>query len=570
MNLIELLKKYTEKSGGVSAQDEGVLRQAQSLFDLFRQYTQPKLNPIQQQPLQQQNPFWLQQSSQPVVRMPDQAVQIGGDSSFYLNQPRETYAPSVPLVQQQMPQAPIVAKPILFPQPVVQAQPTPVVQAPPSGLAQLQAPAPQKLGSYQPSLPSKGSAGRGRIMQYAEGGAVEIDEFQTDEPEQTSSDFMQQLLQKYVDEPSPYAAEIATARDRSSKQQQQLEALIRQSGENKAPGPSKAEMYFNLAAAFGTPGKTGSFFEQAGNAGKVLAEDRKAGREIEAANQARALGAALEGTKLGLSGTKEDLATLRLLEGQEQGTRRQLLLEEARRRRASETPSSEAGKVARDAGLKPGTPEYADFVRNYSERKIESANAYRDVMAQVAGGNLDLRRRQVDTAESAAAKLTPAELKLKDEAQDAMDSARNAYSSLMQALTLSDTAYAGSAVDKAKRIALGAIGSSDPRLAATEQLESALRRVDLDSLRATFGGNPTEGERAALSALSGLAAATPETRKKLIQAAIAGLKRGYSQRKTRLAEITSGKYRTTEVAEPKYGDLPEETDITMEDLGAPN
>jgi hypothetical protein len=63
-----------------------------------------------------------------------------------------------------------------------------------------------------------------------------------------------------------------------------MDSLRQQGAEKISNGPSKAETYFKLAAAFAEPGKTGSFGEGLGRAAGVMGDYQKAARESDIAN----------------------------------------------------------------------------------------------------------------------------------------------------------------------------------------------------------------------------------------------------------------------------------------------
>ncbi len=72
--------------------------------------------------------------------------------------------------------------------------------------------------------------------------------------------------------------------DYDAAQKAVMDSLRQQGAEKISNGPSKAETYFKLAAAFAEPGKTGSFGEGLGRAAGVMGDYQKAARESDIAN----------------------------------------------------------------------------------------------------------------------------------------------------------------------------------------------------------------------------------------------------------------------------------------------
>ncbi len=73
-------------------------------------------------------------------------------------------------------------------------------------------------------------------------------------------------------------------KDYDAAQKAVMDSLRQQGAEKISNGPSKAETYFKLAAAFAEPGKTGSFGEGLGRAAGVMGDYQKAARESDIAN----------------------------------------------------------------------------------------------------------------------------------------------------------------------------------------------------------------------------------------------------------------------------------------------
>ena len=325
------------------------------------------------------------------------------------------------------------------------------------------------------------------------------------------------LDQRYAG--SRYTPELRTAARRVESEQAAFDALIRQSLSEQTAKPSQAEMYFRLAAAFGTPTKTGSFSESLGVVGKEVSDYLKENRATESASRANRLKTLLEARKISLAGAKEELAALRTL-----------AVEEIKALGAQ----SPAGKQAQDEGLRPGTPEFRKRVSEIVQTGVDAR------LAQVNATLMGLQLRQTESQ-----RLTPAEVKLKTETEDVLSAADSGMKMLAQAYKLNPNTFDASLVDSLQRKALEAAGSKDPKLINTRELENLLGEQAISKLKVAFGGNPTEGERKILLDLQGIGAKSIEERARILRNAYASLKGRRERQAARLREINAGTYRVT-------------------------
>lgn len=350
------------------------------------------------------------------------------------------------------------------------------------------------------------------------------------------------LLGRYLEGANPYAAELTAARRAASAESDTFNRMLQDAMRSEPEsGLSKAEMYFRLAAALGSPTKTGTMAEQLSLVGKELGDIAKSKRESARTERARRSALALEGQKLKMAATKEDLSTLRTLAGEEMKDRRDIVKEYIK----TGMPQSEAGKIAKDSGLTPGTEEYNKFVKDHVEKKLQSGDLYKQAMLALAQGNFALRQSAEGRATAEAARLTPAELKLKTETEDKISSIDGALNNLRDAYRLNPNTFGGTLAERAQFTALEQTGSRDPRVLNTRQVENLLGQQALAKLRTTFGGNPTEGERAILLELEGINAKTREQRGEIMKRAFQALKSRRDREQKRLNEINQGLYRAT-------------------------
>lgn len=360
---------------------------------------------------------------------------------------------------------------------------------------------------------------------------------------------LQHMLARYQgSDQSQYAESLKEAQARATKESEAFNALLERSMQSQSQGPSKSEMYFRLAAAFGAPTKTGSFGESLTNASGVMAEHKKAEREASLADMARRQGLGLEVAKARMGAAKGEVDTLRQLAAEEMKDKRAVTLEAMKEYMASGKPQSEAGKAAVDAGFKPGTPQYSQFVQTYIKQKMDSGDLYKAVMADVAQQRLSLAQQAEQRQKEAAAKLTPTEMKMKSDLQDTLGQTSQAYDNLMRALTLNDKTFGSTYADKAQRLLLEQTNPQHPKVVATREMENLLSAKALEQLKATFGGAPTEGERAILLGLQGIEAKSPEERKVILENARKAMQTAYKRHKAKLADIEAGKYRAVQPA----------------------
>jgi len=348
------------------------------------------------------------------------------------------------------------------------------------------------------------------------------------------------MLSRYEQSPSPYAEELHTARARSDKELGAFNEMLAKLAANpESAGPSKAELYFRLAAAFGAPTKTGSFMENAALAGAEMAAHQKETRSAQSEARKQQLQLMLEAQKMRATNAREDLATTRQLAADEAKTRSGFVRDLLREELASGRPQSEAGKAALDAGLQKGTPEFNQFVNDYVKQKLEGGNLFKALSLGIQQQGLDLRK-------SESAKLTPAEVQLKTETENALSSLDSALQDLNRAYQLNPNTFGNTAIERAQRKLLQETGVKDPKLSNTSEVENLLGSQVMSKLKTTFGGAPTEGERAILMELEGAGSKTPEDRAKIIQRAYKAAKERRAREEKRLNEIKSGLYRSTD------------------------
>jgi hypothetical protein len=356
------------------------------------------------------------------------------------------------------------------------------------------------------------------------------------------------LLQQYSTG-TDYGPELKQARaDRRASEEafgKTLDSLMTSADE----GPSKAEMYFRLAAAFGTPSKTGAFAEGLGQAGAAMAETKKEERASRTAKRKLGAEIAMKKQELALEGAKDTEKTLLGLQSEANKDKREFIKAQVKEYIDSGKPQSNAGKIAKDKGFKPGTPEYQDEVDKQVNLEIEKQVGA--IKLQLQSGNIALANLGIaqEKAGREAIKLEVDERKSIRDDEDAIYAAKSTVKNLDTAISLVDQAFTNTATDQAAYKKLKQTNPNDPRVKATEELENLIGQNVVGSLKTTFGGNPTEGERRALQELGGLGSANKDVRKAIMARAKKALTEAIDYRGARIVKTETGGYRKKPEAE---------------------
>ena len=357
------------------------------------------------------------------------------------------------------------------------------------------------------------------------------------------------LLQRYAGDSTDYSSELEKARKTADSESMAFQKMIQEAMKGSADAaPSKAEMYFRLASAFGSPTKTGHFAESLGNVNKELAAYSKEERDAKKAQRALQLQMGLEGQKMRMSSAKDDLTTLRTLASEEMKSKRAIVAEVIKDFIKSGEPESAAGKQAKDEGLKVGTPEFKARVNEIAQTSVDAKLA--QVTATLAGmsvqqANANLAIQKFQNLQEQQTKLTPAEVALKTQTEDMLGSTTQAMNDLKRAYELNPNTFDASLPDIAQRKLLETAGSKDPKLANTREQINLLEKGALAQLKSTFPGAISDAETRTLKELQGINAKSIEERGRIMKNAFRALKAIDERSKRRLDEIKRGTYRDT-------------------------
>lgn len=359
----------------------------------------------------------------------------------------------------------------------------------------------------------------------------------------TRSETFDKILKQYFPQTDTYNKELEDARRQAKLESDAFTKMIENSIKNpEQDNLSKAEMYFRLAAAFGSPTKTKQgFMENLGAAGQQLAEYSKGARADQAAKNALRV----EAQKLKMQGAKEDLATVRALAGKEMDERKAVGLKLIEEYVKSGEAKSTAGKQAQDEGYKPGTPGFqrrTEEIGNFNIQKGLEQLGLQKQQVEIAMSNLGLKSQQQAQQNT---RLSSGEMKMKLDSEKNIQSYQQAMANLDTAYRLNPNTYTGGITDWLKSVP-GKWGANDPTYINTKQLENLLGSQAVEQLRATFAGSPTEGERAVLMELQGIGAKSKEERKRIILNTYKALKKRLEKETDRLQRINSREFATSD------------------------
>jgi hypothetical protein len=141
------------------------------------------------------------------------------------------------------------------------------------------------------------------------------------------------------------------------------------------------------------------------------------------------------------------------------------------------------------------------------------------------------------------AALSPTAQKELFEADDIAQSSKNVQGILQSALQLNNQTYSGYGA-KARAVARSNLPGQSAEADNTIQLDNMMTGQALESLKATFGGMPTEGERKILLDMQASADKTPAQRKDIMERAIAAAKRRETFAAERAKSLRAGTYFT--------------------------
>ena len=346
---------------------------------------------------------------------------------------------------------------------------------------------------------------------------VDINESQT--VDINAAEVLNQMLNPSTSTTSRYSPEIQSLSGQQTGAQSAYDEQLLKMIENTQQGPDKAELWFNLASALSAPTKTGTFGESLGLAAKEFGKFSKDTRTSE--RSAQALQLKMAASKLAkidnrLNKVKDlsykDAEKLRAeklqlykilnesgIKGQELAIKLSTLyLKKQKYLTDIASPKTEIGKMLKDMNpdIKIGSTLWYNKYEEERARKAQLENKMPTYLGKKVGDLND----QVKTAQASLIQLGLAE-------------------------KLISLSYDSSPKDI---VAFNLQRKADPsneRVRATIQLNRILSGEALQKLKATFGGQISDGEREALEQLSGAKSLSREDRAKVIELSVKALKR---------------------------------------------
>jgi hypothetical protein len=434
-------------------------------------------------------------------------------------------------------------------------------------------------------------AGGGQVRGFFQGGTdgvpiediaqAAIDSAETPEAGMAG---VQTLLDKYYPSGGDYAGDVKSARERADKESEAFMNMMQGFMENPDNARnSKAEMYFRLAAAFGSPTKTGSFGENLAMANTELADYAK-GQRATAADK---LQTQMEIQKLKMQSAKEDLGAARDLATTDMSNRRALASDLIKEYIDSGKPQSAAGKTAVDLGFKFGTPEYDAKVRELTQFDIDKVTAeiaaaqarasdpastfgkiavdmgfkpgtleyyakvqeLADAEAEKLAAVTAAQIAQTERSQAALGTLTGPEIDLRVATEDKIGNLDIALGAISEAYNLNPISFPGGWMGGAQQFAFENLDPTDERVVASNRIKSLLQEQALGQLKAVFGGAPTEGERGILLEIQGIGAKSLEERAQIMRRTYEVIQSRKAKEEERLANILSGAFRSLDTPE---------------------
>ncbi len=206
--------------------------------------------------------------------------------------------------------------------------------------------------------------------------------------------------------------------------------------------------------------------------------------------------------------------------------------------------------LAADPRIVSGLQKYgvdlrdADAVTRYLIAEARGLSGAGDNRPIEVGGNLvqkqqDGSYKPVYVTPTKARNLSTNEQKEVFEADEGVQAGGNVITSLDKALELNKQAYSGPAA-QTRGYLTSLVGAEEGT--ATEDLTNVITGQVLESLKATFGAAPTEGERQILQDVQGSVSKAPEVRERIYQRARAAAQKRVQFNQGKASAIRSGEY----------------------------
>jgi len=314
-----------------------------------------------------------------------------------------------------------------------------------------------------------------------------------------------------------------------------LKSINDQMGKSEENAPSKAEMYFRLAAAFAAPTKTGGFMENVGLAAKELGDFQKSTTDSKRAAAAARLQMLLKTNEITWQTAKEELAALEKADNEENANRRAFGLKVMEEDTKKLEPKSDIGRKLFEAGFVPGTPRFQAEIARLTQ--LEESQKTQTLANQAAKAARD---------EAEAKKLSPAEVRLKTSLDKDISTQEEALRQINIAIANSPNAFIANLPGIVERKIYESKnffgGKADPKVTATERMEAALGSSILQNA-ASMKGSLSDKDLTFLRNMSGIASKSPDARLQILEDAKDKLNREIARSRRQYSDVGAGLYR---------------------------
>jgi len=362
-----------------------------------------------------------------------------------------------------------------------------------------------------------------------------------------SADDEKQAFYKKWFERQPESEAIKAARQNvADNRAALLKAITDQAGKSEENAPSKAEMYFRLAAALAAPTKTGGFMENVGLAAKELGEFQKSTTDAKKAAAAARLQMLLKTNEITLQAAQEGLADLQRSGSEDSAARREFgkeIFKSDEKRNEAQTADQ---KDAVAAGFPMGTLGNREYVLDAQKLRREAAERAKEKEVQ----SLADTKKAAEKREEDKKNLSADQAKAKGRLNSEIRILEGALVQMDNAIRYAETAYTGRILDQ---IAMSVrknipFAERDPRVAATEGLISTLGSATLADA-ASMKGSLSDKDLAFLKTISGVAMTDPNVRDKTLLDARRKLIRFINITKDEFRQVSDGTWKLK--TEPK-------------------
>lgn len=341
-----------------------------------------------------------------------------------------------------------------------------------------------------------------------------------------------------------------------------------------APRADPANQWLAFAAGMGAPTKTGALSEAVAAGAGALYNARSEGEKLKA-QYTTAIMRALQPQTMGRSLvdplTGRTIATDEVWQQEQQeiraGRAHAQQMDDVRRREALEAQQRHATeqqrvKAEQDKELlrQRGEQREHEIRLQQSGRPPAPEPAVTPItVTDPETGKLVIidgrtNRKIGDAPGAKSAAMSPTMQKELFETDDLVNNSKTSREILAKAAGLNDTAYSGWFAKERASTASNLWPGKTPGADATVELTNLMGGQALESLKATFGAAPTEGERKILLELQASAEKTPVQRKEILDRAMKAANRRYEYNKRKAEAIRKGTYLTDGV--PEYIDDP--------------